>query len=145
MGVKIDSSIHKNAEVKIMNQLQIIKISYGNQEINMVPIYLNGSFWERDFAKLNNQLESLNLKNLMIVGDLNARIGLENAIDDDMCSLPDTLKYNRKSKDDYIDQKGKKLLEMLDNYNCIVLNRRSRGDRYSWRNDIQWRNGVIRN
>ena len=78
-------------------------------------------------------LEELILKyrdrgHVMLIGDINSRIGLDNCIleyssDDDDCPVS-----NRNSNDYVTNQFGRKLIEICRQTNLIILNGRSMGD-----------------
>ncbi|XP_075160593.1 uncharacterized protein LOC142233513 [Haematobia irritans] len=81
-------------------------------------IRLNGSLFEENI-----------IINPIIIGDLNARIGEYcQHLNEIYEELFDAGLEERKSKDQTINGNGRKLLELCDNNNLLILNGRTRGD-----------------
>lgn len=66
--------------------------------------------------------------NIVIVGDLNIRIGNAQIVPAEIIESKSKVNVERSSKDKVVNSKGKMFLELCDNYNCLVLNGRTQGD-----------------
>lgn len=89
----------------------------------ILPAYINCNNWKHDKELLENRLQELGNWNVMILGDLNARIG-EKQIGD--CN-PERM--FRSSKDKVTNANGTALLKMLDMYGLAVMNGTTVSDR----------------
>lgn len=95
----------------------------------ILPVYLNYNFWDNDYQRLYSFVVEHFNKNLIIMGDLNGRIAAEQGIPDLDDSCNGVICFgSRKTKDSVINNKGRKILEMCENYGFIVLNGRTVGD-----------------
>lgn len=56
------------------SMFMMISINLRDIEMNIVPIYLNEESWDRDFENLKMVLCEIEAKNLILIGDFNARI-----------------------------------------------------------------------
>lgn len=93
-----------------------------------IPQYLNCTNWNADFSAFEHFLTQLSPTNYCIVGDLNARIGVEQVLDRNLLHGLPHINEIRCSKDDVINSKGKRLMETLEGLGGIVLNGRTIGD-----------------
>lgn len=109
-----------------------ISISFNNQEIYILPIYLNGGSegeWRKDFNTLWNYLStSDNYSNTILVGDWNCRVGSLQKIPVEVSVDNDNVSRFRKSKDTVINNRGEMFLSLCEIYNYIILNGRINGD-----------------
>lgn len=111
----------------------VIEYSFGSQLCYLVPIYFSGSSevdWESDYNQLWNLLIDERMsKNIMLVGDWNARVGEGQDIPEDVGIVSvDDFSCKRNSKDKVINVKGKKVIELCENFNFVIANGRVRGD-----------------
>lgn len=93
--------------------------------IRIVSVYLNYSFWEKDFENLVQHLKNVYTDNLIVIGDFNARTRDRQIIEDEDARGIGTV---RKSEDREINNKGKEMLEMCNDLSLVILNGRSPGD-----------------
>jgi hypothetical protein len=70
----------------------------------------------------------LGLTSYCIIGDLNARIGEGQVVDENLLLCAPTVSQSRNSKDKTIDAKGKKLIDLVENLGGIFVNGRVPGD-----------------
>ena len=97
---------------------------FENKLVHFVPQYLNCNSWTKDFDSFRCLLNSLNDSSFCIVGDLNARIGNCQNIDEHLIFNCPLISSSRKSKDPVLDSKGRKLLQVFDDIGGIVVNGR---------------------
>lgn len=71
MGIKNRLS---NIPFKKTNNGTAIKLE---DYLDIIPIYLNGTNWVKDTEMLEQLLIEINSENIMIIGDVNARVGRE--------------------------------------------------------------------
>lgn len=95
---------------------------------HFVPIYLNSSNWSNDFNKFENLMYSLKGAQFCIVGDLNARVSNAQVLDKNMLIDSPLISHSRRSKDQVLDTKGKKLMALLENIGGIIINGRMASD-----------------
>ena len=95
----------------------VLDVKTNNSVLLICPIYLNASYWQRDYENLKEVLQNLRETNLMLIGDFNGRIGLsQNSF------------VSGYKKDEICDQKGRKILDLADAYDCSILNGSCEGD-----------------
>lgn len=103
-----------------------IEFSIRGAKYYVLPVYLNDSKWQSAFGELKNICNEFNHENLLIIGDLNARIGTEN-VTLELESLGNSGE-TRNSKDTKIDKRGKYLLELCCEYGFTICNGCVMGD-----------------
>lgn len=104
-----------------------LQLKTKSREINIIPVYLRGENWTADFNELKSIFEDKNIKNPIVLGDMNVRIGEEQQDIDEAYYKPNI--YNvRRSKDKITNPKGKKFIEFCQDENLCILNGRTRGD-----------------
>lgn len=108
----------------------ILKGMFEGRIVYFIPKYLNGATWGTDFEQLREVMEVVSESpvEFCILGDLNARIGDLQVLDEEVLSGYPQIASIRKSCDTVIDAKGKKLLEFFEDYGGIILNGRTVGD-----------------
>ena len=89
-----------------------------------MPTYINYNHWGRDFRKLYDILGHSSYDNIMIIGDLNARIGKEEGRENRLAGKV------RNSKDSTTNSRGSKLLELCDSFGFHIMNGVSGGDKF---------------
>lgn len=109
--------------------VNLIQIRTRTTEFTILPVYLRGSNWDRDFEDLKMCMQFNNVVNPIIMGDLNVRIGEEQQILDEniLANFPAGLEL-RQSKDKTINSNGRKFLEYCKDQGMVILNGRTLGD-----------------
>ena len=91
-----------------INGLDIIKISAGRIHLHLIPLYLRPNEWNEDFEILVGVLLNQNLENVIVMGDLNVRIGnLQIKIAESNLSSISKIFEQRQSKDIFVNARGK--------------------------------------
>lgn len=104
-----------------------IKIKVENGSRCIIPAYINCNNWNLDFENLQNLINSNKLEDLIIIGDLNARIGAFQGTGKRF--INDQLHKERNSKDPIVNSNGKDLIELIHEQDLVVLNGRTDGDK----------------
>lgn len=130
VGVKRNDLI--SSKIQIIDE-EVVASIYDRRNrlvVRVVPIYLNFSFWQREYAKFENFLEKNHglLGSCLFVGDFNGRVGSQQVLDEDILSLNTGLSTARCSEDSHVNTKGNKLLELFENFGLVILNGRTLGD-----------------
>ena len=103
--------------------LDIIKLTVDKTHLHLIPLYLRPTEWLEDFEKLSNVLLNRKIDNIIIVGDLNVRIGsLQIQLAENYLGNLNNVCDERKSKDLVINAKGKQLLDLCENMGLFILN-----------------------
>ncbi|HLX52547.1 MAG TPA: endonuclease/exonuclease/phosphatase family protein, partial [Aquella sp.] len=104
-------------------EFKCIKINLINdRSIIFLPLYLPENSWDKKFAMIEDFL-SLAQSDCILMGDLNARIGLLDTMQGQAVG------DGRKSEDIVVNSKGQKLIELCNNYNLMILNGVHYGDK----------------
>lgn len=82
----------------------------------IIPTYLNCTNWKNDLLNLENRIQEINEENIMVIGDLNARVGEEQIME-----ISGRVR-DRKSKDKTVNANGRALVSLLDVYDMVILN-----------------------
>lgn len=96
-------------------------------DMYIVPFYINCNNWSEDFEKLNKTMSLLSNKSVLVIGDLNARIG-NMQVTTATTITNNHISQTRRSKDNVCNQNGSQLLQMLQLYDSVVLNGYTDGD-----------------
>lgn len=116
-------------QFKTYGQLHILQMVIKNFTYNILPTYLNCIDWDADFNLMKLVLsDTYNLQNIILMGDMNVRIGEEQVLDESVMEQNYKICSTRRSKDKIVDGKGRKLLELLDDIGGLILNGRSISD-----------------
>lgn len=131
IGIKKDISckIFK----RTVGNFHVFKLTFDNMSesyLNIIPVYLTPSNWANECNELNNFLESLDLNRVVLVGDLNARTGCLQTIDDCVFSSAANVFEERNSEDPLVNTQGRKILSVFEDYNLVILNGRTTGDTF---------------
>lgn len=94
----------------------------------IIPRYLNCNNWQTDFSELEAFALNIKSNSFCVIGDLNARMGDLQEVDEELADLYPIITEKRVSKDESIDSKGRRLLAFFDSIGCVVLNGRTSGD-----------------
>lgn len=103
-------------------------MAHGEKFIKIVPTYLNCTNWFSEFQLLSDVISTIPYDHLLLVGDLNARIGHKQIIPFNTVLMNKNLVATRRSEDTICNANGKKLLELCDNFSLTILNGRFTGD-----------------
>lgn len=76
----------------------------------IIPVYLNCNNWSKERDNLENKIQELDKENIMIIGDMNARIG-----EGQTTAVDGTIK-TRRSRDKTTNANGRDLMDMLEIY-----------------------------
>lgn len=113
----IKSTIRKEfADFISINGRIIVSLNRNNFSLLVIPVYLNPSSWLADFNSLTSFVQGLKCDNIIIVGDVNVRIGTAQllpiglVLDSALCSS------ERQSQDKLLNANGSKFLEWV---NCL--------------------------
>jgi len=110
------------------DDVTVMRIRYEREMLYIVPAYLNCNKWTADFEQLYNFCIQFGSDNVLVVGDLNARIGALQATTQSADTSCDFSRVIRKAKDTVLDDKGIKLVEMCETLNLLILNGRTMSD-----------------
>ncbi|XP_070074178.1 uncharacterized protein [Drosophila takahashii] len=89
-----------------------ISLSCAQNKLSILPVYLNCNNWKQDFEDLYNWLLDYNGNNVMIVGDLNARIGEHQIETETGFLMASLINETRRACDKTADGNGLKLIEL---------------------------------
>ena len=92
----------------------------------IIPVYLNGSNWDADLDSLKATIELAKLRNLILMGDFNARIGAKQEVPQEV--LNTCWESSRRSRDSVGDHKGELLIDWCNKNDIVILNGRSTSD-----------------
>jgi exonuclease III len=107
-----------------------ISLDASGKKVYLLPLYLNFNDWEKEFDELTTFLNKNSFENLVIIGDLNGRVGEQQSFTEDIFSpVNRNVALNRISKDKVTNLKGRKLLDLMENFGLIILNGRFNSDR----------------
>lgn len=96
---------------------------------NLLPLYIRGDNWDREFNVIKEFVNITSLDNLIVVGDVNIRIGEhQQHLVQFFRELFTAGQDLRKSKDKVINKKGKDFMDFCDDYGLYVLNGTTKGD-----------------
>jgi len=127
--IGIRKTIHNEFSCRTFRDENITIIEFGKDEkVHIIPVYINSNAWERDFASLYEYLLDKSLPNAIIIGDCNARIGGTQLFPEFIPATNPNMKATRKAKDNVVDGKGKKLIELCETFGFSALNGRCTGD-----------------
>lgn len=131
-----------NLKSKVFNNIKTVEreghiliqatLGHEKESVFLLPVYLSFRNWDVEFERLLCFLSNINsyIKNLILLGDLNGRIGNgQNIYNDVIFDGIDNIHADRQSKDLVTNHKGTKVLELMDSLGLIVLNGRTDGDR----------------
>lgn len=116
-------------ELSIKEEIELIKIKSSNKTINIIPLYLRAATWNEDFEDVRRFLINEDVENMILMGDLNIRIGnLQQPMDEFTKSTFRSGFDTRKSRDLKINTKGKRFLELCQDFGLHILNGCTKGD-----------------
>lgn len=98
-----------------LNENVYLSATFGDKNIKIIPRYINCNKWKTEFDNFENFLNDLRLSSFCIIGDLNARIGESQVIDEGIVSCYPSINASRFSKD-------KKLIQRVENcWNLSII------------------------
>lgn len=107
---------------KNINNFTCIEVRNVNQIITIIPVYFPHANWNAYLSNISNILNFINTE-IILIGDFNCRLSnLHTHNTNYFLSNLQSKFLIRKSLDTFADFKGKKLLELCNNYNLGILN-----------------------
>lgn len=116
-------------EVTEDGNLTILQIHKNTEKITLIPLYLRRESWKSEFEELRQHILINGTSNLILIGDLNIRIGeLQQELVAHLHNCSRILSI-RHSEDKMVDGSGKDFMEMCDDFNLRILNGAFEGDK----------------
>jgi hypothetical protein len=129
--INLESPFLNIISVVEINDLFLVQINTGidDKRLVLAPAYINCNFWESDFELFSNFLTDLGHDNLIMIGDLNGRVGGEQSVTEfSLSEINPMINDLRNSKDNTVNNRGRKILNLCENLGLIILNGRSAED-----------------
>jgi len=120
---------HLSDKFTLINNNVCLSIQIQNNISYFIPRYINCNKWTMDFDDFENFLSNLRPVSFCILGDFNAHTGTDQVFDEQLFDNCPRLYHTRNSKDNRIDSKGRKVIDLLNNIGGVLLNGRHTGDR----------------
>lgn len=114
--------------ITVENQT-LIQLKISNEMMHIVPLYINARCWLDEFERVRNLIFNNDKLQYLLVGDVNARVGVEQYLYCDDVDSDVGFLNSRKSRDRKVNKEGRKLLELCEDHGLIILNGRSEGDK----------------
>lgn len=112
------------------NSVLSIIVSCGYQKMTIVPLYIRSADWENEFSVLKRSMYDFEIDNLILLGDVNVRIGeLQQVISPIHEEVFAAGYKERKSMDKEVNGKGRKYLDFCNDFNLTILNGQTEGDK----------------
>jgi Reverse transcriptase (RNA-dependent DNA polymerase)/Endonuclease-reverse transcriptase len=125
IGIHID--LINYCTVNSFDQVQFINCLFpGLSSFVFIPIYLEWPRWQLLLDNLNDFIYSLSSSPILIMGDMNARIGEEQELDQNLAV--NNVTYSRRSEDLSVNSNGRKFLQFCNINGLLILNGRSQSD-----------------
>lgn len=125
----IKKKLKQNFEFEKFRNIEIVSCSIcGNNKFYIVPTYLNCSFCMVHFTGLVEFISEYSDFDFVVIGDINARTGSLQKLGMDLLIDAEGFDYIRNSKDGIVNARGKKFVNMCDEFGLVILNGRSRSD-----------------
>jgi len=118
-----------SAKFVLVNNNICLSIKILNNISYFIPRYINCNKWTRDFDDFEYFLSNLRPVSFCILGDFNAHTGTDQIFDEQLFENFHQVHHARNSKDNRIDSKGRKLIDLLNNIGGVLLNGRHIGDK----------------
>lgn len=126
-GVKVNSPWYKKAKFLEKDGIVYLYVMVEGKSLYIVPMYINSNNWMNEYNAVYNFLMSLDVGDVMLVGDLNARVGSEQVLLNNSYIKVD-FNETRRAKDLILNSRGLQMLELLQNFNMYIVNGVSRSD-----------------
>lgn len=111
---------------KSCEEIDQIEIKVGVMYFNVLPLYMRRASWIEQFNELKAFINEKQLKNVMIMGDLNIRIG---ELSQNLGIVHENCSEFRKSKDKQVDKNGRDFLNFCTDIGLRILNGSHNGDK----------------
>lgn len=109
--------------------VDIINIRSKSLNFNIVPLYIRGADWKKEFSVVKNMFVENNVINPIVIGDINARIGEEEQVLEECHRAAfKSGTGQRKSRDKQTNSSGRTYLEFCSDNGLVVMNGRTFGD-----------------
>lgn len=123
----------KNSNIKhyyhFVNETAILCIEINSIKFKIIPVYIRGADWHNEFTVLKNYFINNAVDNIILVGDMNVRLGrLQQELEDFHKSSFTAGLEERNSKDHTANDKGRKLIDFCNDFGLVILNGRTNGD-----------------
>lgn len=116
-------------ELERIEYFTFLNIKKGTEIIKVLPLYVRSEDWTNDLRNLRQYLVEYGTQNLIIMGDLNVRIGeLQQEFVEEIHGGSNALSH-RKSEDKKDNRKGKEWFDLCNDHNLWILNGAFRGDK----------------
>lgn len=112
-----------------MDERVYVWLRHGQDEIKILPVYINGARWNEEFGIIEEWCVENNSVNTMVIGDFNARIGELQTIDNYLYGPGIVLKDDRLSCDKVVNANGRRVIELVDDAGLVILNGRTINDK----------------
>jgi len=128
----IKKELHDRNIIRFINvdETTIIQLrTVENENLHLLPVYINCNHWERDSGKLYEGLNHPRLnESALIIGDCNARLGEAQLHGFDQQLVTSSLNEVRNAKDKVTDANGRHLMDLIELFGFTGVNGRSSSD-----------------
>lgn len=112
-----------------INEFTLLNINVENESITIIPLYIRSEEWVSTLHRLEKLMSENILGNVILIGDLNIRIGnSQQVVDRELLPNFNFWTSIRKSKDLIVNSKGSEFLNFCSDYGLFILNGCSKGD-----------------
>lgn len=112
-----------------VEQFTAINVKINSLCFNIIPLYMRSAKWDEDFARINTLFNENDLKNPIVIGDLNVRIGsLQNNVNDIFNTNANIVNEERRSKDKVVNARGRNFINFCCENGMVVTNGMMNGD-----------------
>ncbi|XP_055922745.1 uncharacterized protein LOC129953526, partial [Eupeodes corollae] len=108
--------VNLKCEFLNQNHLTYVKLQINNKTLLILPLYLNCNNWDEDFDNLGEIFNTISSSKIMLIGDLNGRIGQVAG------TINEAKGINRQTKDVVCNTRGKRIIELCDSFGLRILN-----------------------
>lgn len=112
-----------------VHNCNLIRCKLSGLEFYLCPVYININNWDSEFENIANLLNCYSEYKTVLMGDCNARVGELQIVPSEIVPPLQEIVSSRNSKDSIVNSNGRKILELCDNNNLIIMNGRTKGDR----------------
>ena len=96
--------------------MDTIVIRINGMKIILIPVYINGATWNSDSEDIDQYFLANYEENIILIGDMNARIGeVQQSIDEIISSTFEADLGQRSSEDKILNPRGSKILGLCNN------------------------------
>ncbi|XP_075170471.1 uncharacterized protein LOC142242833 [Haematobia irritans] len=109
--------------------ISILNLEIDGIHFNIIPIYMRVPTWKEQLLELDSVLREIDVKNPIIIGDLNVRIGsMQKNIDDVFKETFYAGLEKRRSKDKEVNSRGNEFLNFCYDHGLVIANGMTTGD-----------------